>query len=197
MVQECKAVYCYVTLLLFKVRLENLFQYVSGPAVLLRCNLLSQGAQLQMITSGKRGQYIISQGGKRNTAELHSWPLGSPYRTYATCCNMKHSLLRTVTLLNPIIYFFPPEGGVGLVPKRGCLLTLAYYAFPRRYEFGERRWNDIDRGNRKTRRKICPSINLSTINPTWIDPGANPGLRGETPTTNDLSHGTTHLFIYF
>jgi hypothetical protein len=27
-------------------------------------------------------------------------------------------------------YFFP-EGGVGPVPKRGCLLTLAYYAFPR------------------------------------------------------------------
>jgi hypothetical protein len=35
------------------------------------------------------------------------------------------------------------EGGVGLAPKRGCLLTLAYYAFPRWYEFGERRWNDI------------------------------------------------------
>jgi hypothetical protein len=27
--------------------------------------------------------------------------------------------------------FFFPEGGVGLVPKRACLLTLAYYAFPR------------------------------------------------------------------
>jgi hypothetical protein len=26
---------------------------------------------------------------------------------------------------------FSPEGGVGLVLKRGCLLTLAYYAFPR------------------------------------------------------------------
>jgi hypothetical protein len=26
---------------------------------------------------------------------------------------------------------FPPEGDVGLVPKRGSLLTLAYYAFPR------------------------------------------------------------------
>jgi hypothetical protein len=26
---------------------------------------------------------------------------------------------------------FPPEGGVGLVPKRGSLLTLAYYAFQR------------------------------------------------------------------
>jgi hypothetical protein len=33
---------------------------------------------------------------------------------------------------------------VGLVPKRGCLLTLTYYAFSRWYEFGERRWNDID-----------------------------------------------------
>jgi hypothetical protein len=28
-------------------------------------------------------------------------------------------------------YFFSPEGGVGIVPKRGCLLMLEYYAFPR------------------------------------------------------------------
>jgi hypothetical protein len=27
--------------------------------------------------------------------------------------------------------FFPLKVGVGLVLKRGCLLTLAYYAFPR------------------------------------------------------------------
>jgi hypothetical protein len=33
---------------------------------------------------------------------------------------------------------------------------------------------------------------LSTTNPTWIDPGANPGLRGERPATNDLSHGTAY-----
>jgi hypothetical protein len=26
---------------------------------------------------------------------------------------------------------FFPDGGVGLVLKRGCLLTLAYYTFPR------------------------------------------------------------------
>jgi hypothetical protein len=31
---------------------------------------------------------------------------------------------------------------------------------------------------------------LSTTSPTWIDPGANPGLRGERPATNRLSHGT-------
>jgi len=58
------------------------------------------------------------------------------------------------------------------------------------YEYGERRWNDIDRENRRTRRKTCPSATLSTTNPTWIDPGANPGLRGERPATNRLSHGT-------
>jgi hypothetical protein len=36
-----------------------------------------------------------------------------------------------------------------------------------------------------------PSATLSTTNPTWIDPGANPGLRGERSATNRLSHGTT------
>jgi hypothetical protein len=44
--------------------------------------------------------------------------------------------------------------------------------------------------NPRTRRKNCPSATLSATNPTWIDPGANPGLRGERPATNDLSHGT-------
>jgi hypothetical protein len=44
--------------------------------------------------------------------------------------------------------------------------------------------------NRRTRRKTRSSAILSTTNPTWIDPGANPGLRGERPATNDLSHGT-------
>jgi hypothetical protein len=40
-----------------------------------------------------------------------------------------------------------------------------------------------------------PSATLSTTNPTWIDPGANPGLRGERPATNRLSH-VTALPIY-
>jgi hypothetical protein len=31
---------------------------------------------------------------------------------------------------------------------------------------------------------------LYTTNPTWIGPGANPGLRGERLATNDLSNGT-------
>jgi hypothetical protein len=35
--------------------------------------------------------------------------------------------------------------------------------------------------NRRTRRKICSSAILYAINPTWIDPGANPGLHSERP----------------
>jgi hypothetical protein len=44
--------------------------------------------------------------------------------------------------------------------------------------------------NRRTRIKTCPSATLSTTNPTWIDHGANPGLRGERPAANYLSYGT-------
>jgi hypothetical protein len=67
--------------------------------------------------------------------------------------------------------------GVGLVPKRGCLLTLAYYAFPRWYEFGERRWNDIDRGKPKN-----PERNLSQCHFVYLKshmgwPGSELGPR--------------------
>jgi hypothetical protein len=58
------------------------------------------------------------------------------------------------------------------------------------YEYGEWWWNYIDRENRRTRRKTCPSATLSTTNATWIDPGTNQGLRGERPVTNCLSHCT-------
>jgi hypothetical protein len=47
--------------------------------------------------------------------------------------------------------------------------------------------------NRRTREKTCPSATLSTTNHTWTDPGSNPGLRGERPATNRLSHGTADL----
>jgi hypothetical protein len=44
--------------------------------------------------------------------------------------------------------------------------------------------------NRSTRGNTCPSAILSTTNPTWTDPGSNPGLRGERPANNRLSNGT-------
>jgi hypothetical protein len=55
----------------------------------------------------------------------------------------------------------------------------------------EPRWNEIDRGKPKNSGgKACPSSTLSTTNLTWTDLGLNPGLRGEMPATNRLSHGT-------
>jgi hypothetical protein len=54
----------------------------------------------------------------------------------------------------------------------------------------EQQWNHIDRGNRRTRRKTCPSATLCTTNPTRTDLGENPHLRGEKPATNHLSYGT-------
>jgi hypothetical protein len=57
-------------------------------------------------------------------------------------------------------------------------------------EYGETRWKDIDRESRRTLRKTCPSATLSTTNPRWIEPGANPGLRGDRPAPNELSHAT-------
>jgi hypothetical protein len=37
------------------------------------------------------------------------------------------------------------------------------------------------------------SATLSTTNPTWTDPGSNPGLCGERPATNHRSHGTANF----
>jgi hypothetical protein len=48
--------------------------------------------------------------------------------------------------------------------------------------------------NRSTRGKTCSSDTLSTTNPTWTEPGSNPSLRGEWPTTNRLIHDTA---VYF
>jgi hypothetical protein len=57
------------------------------------------------------------------------------------------------------------------------------------FQLMEHRWNEIDRGILKYSGKTCPSATLSTINHTRIDPGSNPGLRGERPAANRLSHG--------
>jgi hypothetical protein len=48
----------------------------------------------------------------------------------------------------------------------------------------------LTRENWRTQRKTHPRATLSTTNPTWTDPSANPGLCGNRPATNHLSHGT-------
>jgi hypothetical protein len=59
------------------------------------------------------------------------------------------------------------------------------------FQVMEHRWNEID-GKTEVLGGggDLSSATLSTTNPTWADPGSNPGLRGERPATNRLSHGT-------
>jgi hypothetical protein len=52
----------------------------------------------------------------------------------------------------------------------------------------------LTRENRRIRRKTCPSATLSSTNPTWTYSGSSPGLRGERPATNRLSHGTVTCY---
>jgi hypothetical protein len=60
----------------------------------------------------------------------------------------------------------------------------------------EQRWNDTDRGNRRTRRGTCPSATLCTTSPTWTALVAKPALHGEKPATNRLSYGTALVDSY-
>jgi hypothetical protein len=76
----------------------------------------------------------------------------------------------------PLCSFLFPEDGVGLIPKSGCLLTSAYYAFRRWYEFGERRWNDILIGENRRTRKTCSSATLSLHKSHMDWSGREPGL---------------------
>jgi hypothetical protein len=49
-------------------------------------------------------------------------------------------------------------------------------------------WNEDWQGKPKYSEKTWPSATLSTINPTCLDPGSNPGRRGGKSATNRLSY---------
>jgi hypothetical protein len=54
----------------------------------------------------------------------------------------------------------------------------------------------IGRENGRTRRKLASRVTYSTTNPTWPDPGANPGRRSGKPATNSLSCDTGFLNVF-
>jgi hypothetical protein len=47
----------------------------------------------------------------------------------------------------------------------------------------------IGGGKPKYSEKTCPNATLSTTDPTWLEPGLNPGCRSGKPETNRLSYG--------
>jgi hypothetical protein len=48
-------------------------------------------------------------------------------------------------------------------------------------------WNKDWQEKPKYLEKTCPSVTLPTTNPTWLDPGLNPGRRSRKPATNQRS----------
>jgi hypothetical protein len=57
-------------------------------------------------------------------------------------------------------------------------------------------WNEDWQGKPKYSEKTCPSVILSTTNPTWLDPALNPGRRGGKPGTNHLSYSAAGIKFY-
>jgi hypothetical protein len=55
------------------------------------------------------------------------------------------------------------------------------------------RWNEKLQGKPKYAEKTCSSATLLTMNPTWRDPGSNPGLPGGNSAINSLSYGAAYL----
>jgi hypothetical protein len=81
-------------------------------------------------------------------------------------------------------------GGAQLDP----LGTAAYCTCPRWLWWWRIWWNEDWQGNPKYSEKTGPSATLSTTNPTWPDPGSNPGRRGGKPATYRLSYGAALTF---
>jgi hypothetical protein len=59
----------------------------------------------------------------------------------------------------------------------------AYCSLRMIFLYGEQQWSNIDRGKQNDSENKLPSTTLSATNPTWNDPDAYPGLRGERSTT--------------
>jgi hypothetical protein len=57
-------------------------------------------------------------------------------------------------------------------------------------------WNEDWQGKPKYSEKTCPSATVSTTNPTWPNPGSNPGRRGGKPATNRLSYGAAYFYVH-
>jgi hypothetical protein len=73
--------------------------------------------------------------------------------------------------------------------------SLAYCTCPG-WLWGWRIWWNEWQGKPKYSEKIYPDATLCTTNPTWPDPGLNPGRRGGKPATKRFSYGAAITILY-
>jgi hypothetical protein len=93
-------------------------------------------------------------------------------------------------------------GGVQARSPRHFGHWLAYCTCPGWLWWWRNWWNEDWQGKPKYSEKTCPSATFFTTNPTWPDPGANPGRRGGKPhyivfevIDYSLAFGKSHKFI--
>jgi hypothetical protein len=79
-------------------------------------------------------------------------------------------------------------GGIQTGSTQHVSHSLAYCTCPG-WLWGWRIWWNEWQGKPKYSDKTCPGATFSTTNPTWPDPGLNPGCRGGKPVTNRFSCG--------
>jgi hypothetical protein len=94
-------------------------------------------------------------------------------------------------LLHTLFFYTAHSGGwspnwVHSAPRPFTVLLYLPRVIVRMENF---RWNENWQGKPKYSGKTCPSATLFTTNPTWPDPGSNPGRRGGKPATNRWSYG--------
>jgi hypothetical protein len=98
---------------------------------------------------------------------------------------LRNSFLNTVirTFIDVIQYFFLTSlGGMRLSPcYAGHCWPIAPAPDDRWWWLWSGWWNEDWQGKPKYSEKTCPSVTLSTTNPTWPDLGSNSGLRSGKP----------------
>jgi hypothetical protein len=100
----------------------------------------------------------------------------------AASSSRRHTALFFFSLIRIVV------GGVQTRSTRVVGRLLSYYACPGWLWRWRIWWNEDWQGKPMYSEKTCPSATLSTINPTWPDPDANPDRRCGKPATNRLSY---------
>jgi hypothetical protein len=135
--------------------------------------------------------YIEIIDGKCNACLYAKWHLPWP------AINVRIMAVLEIRPTERCRYFFNSHSGRW--SPSGCTRQdghwMAYCTCPRWLWWWRIWWNEDWQGKPKYSEKTCPSATLSTTNPTWPDPGLNPGRRGEKPASNRLSYGAAGAML--
>jgi hypothetical protein len=101
----------------------------------------------------------------------------------------QRSQFSTVNHLNPLRQYFFLMGETESTWYCGHYWPIVPAPDDRWWRLWSNLWNVNWQGKQKYSEKTCTSATLSTTNPTWREPGSNPGRHGGKPVINLLNYG--------